>query len=106
VGGWASPGVLWGYEEIYCGQPAQYWEASWASMAGQYVAIRRVDMAECNAPPRGHFDGVDGTHAVGWAQDTDSPDQALGVHVYFGGPTGSPSAVGVATTANVHRPDL
>ena len=75
-------------------------------MAGQYVAIRRVDMAECNAAPRGCVDGVDATHAAGWAQDTDSPDRALAVHLYFGGPAGSPSGVGVAATANLYRPDL
>ena len=108
VGGWAAPGVLWGYEEIFCGQPAQYWQQSWASMAGQYVAIRRVGIAECNAAPRGNLDGAtpDGVHVAGWAQDTDSPDAALPVHVYFGGPAGDPAAVGVAATANLYRPDL
>lgn len=107
-GGWAGFGVLWGYEESSCGQPAHYWEAPWSSMAGRYIPIRRVDIAECNAAPTGFLDGApaDGSHVGGWAQDPDAPTQALNVHVYFGGPTGDPAAMGVATTANGYRADL
>ncbi|MFY0532765.1 hypothetical protein [Nannocystis pusilla] len=37
---------------------------------------------------------------AGWAQDPDAPATTIDVHLYFDGPAGSPTAVGVPLTAN------
>lgn len=108
VGGWKSPGVLWGYEQSTCNTPAHYWEASWSSMVSSYVAIRLQGIQDCNEIPRGTVDGItqDGRTLFGWAQDPDTPTQPLSVHVYLGGPAGTPGAWSAATVANVARADL
>ncbi len=57
-------------------------------------------------PPTGFLDGAGCEAVSGWAQDPDVPDQAIQVHVYFGGPAGDPAAVGQAVEAGAHRDDL
>jgi hypothetical protein len=42
----------------------------------------------------------------GWARDLDTPDAAIDVHVYFGGPPGDPAGVGYPVRAGQHRDDL
>ena len=42
----------------------------------------------------------------GWAFDRDSMGTALTLHVYVGGPAGSPNASGYVITANTYRPDV
>lgn len=58
------------------------------------------------AVPIGYIDGAGCDAIAGWSQDPDEPAKGIAVHVYFGGPAGTPGAPGVATTANVHREDL
>lgn len=54
--------------------------------------------------PRGWLDNAGCDAITGWAQDEDTPSQAIDVHLYFDGPAGQ--GHGVATHANVHRQDL
>jgi len=55
--------------------------------------------------PRGFLDAVSCESVRGWAQDLDVPDDAIDVHLYFGGPAGS-GAYGVATRADIFRQGL
>jgi GH25 family lysozyme M1 (1,4-beta-N-acetylmuramidase) len=57
-----------------------------------------------NQAPRGWLDSADCTAMAGWAQDEDTPGQAIDVHLYFDGPAGQ--GHGVATKAGNHRQDL
>ncbi len=59
-----------------------------------------------NAPPEGSLDNAGCDNVRGWARDPDDPASAIGVHVYFGGPAGDPSATGVQAVANLYRDDL
>ncbi|HUH04758.1 MAG TPA: phosphodiester glycosidase family protein [Kofleriaceae bacterium] len=59
-----------------------------------------------NRTPRGYLDAASCDGAIGWAQDEDAPEAPIDVHLYFGGPAGSPEAVGIATRAATHRDDL
>lgn len=43
--------------------------------------------------PIGWVDGVSGNRVFGWACDQDTPNASIEVHLYFGGPAGSSSAV-------------
>ncbi|MBA3545090.1 MAG: peptidoglycan DD-metalloendopeptidase family protein [Nannocystis sp.] len=43
---------------------------------------------------------------AGWAQDPDTPEAAVAVDLYFGGPAGDPNAVGVQVKADLPREDL
>jgi hypothetical protein len=58
------------------------------------------------ADPTSYLDGVDGAcqKVTGWAQDPDTPDKALAVHVYFGGAAGAAGALGIPIVADVPRP--
>lgn len=58
-----------------------------------------------DAAPRGYLDGADCAAIAGWAQDQDTPDQPIDVHLYFDGAAGS-GAHAFATKADVHRNDL
>ncbi|MBC8073798.1 MAG: D-alanyl-D-alanine carboxypeptidase family protein, partial [Deltaproteobacteria bacterium] len=58
------------------------------------------------APPGGNLDASACEGVSGWAQDPDTPEQAIDVHVYFGGPAGDPAAVGVPINAGEQRDDL
>jgi len=57
-------------------------------------------------PPRGFLDSVDCSGEKGWAQDQDTPTQAIDVHLYFNGPAGDMNAHGIPLTANQTRMDL
>jgi len=59
-----------------------------------------------NTPPEGALDEAGCDTVRGWARDPDDPSSAIGVHVYFGGPAGDPSATAVQTVANLYRDDL
>ena len=60
----------------------------------------------CNRAPRGYLDTAACTGIGGWAQDQDTPDAPIDVHVYFDGPAGSPDGHGYPTHATISRPDL
>jgi len=59
-----------------------------------------------NAAPAGTVDQSGCEGLIGWAQDPDTPDAALFVDLYFGGPAGDPNAVGVQVVADQPREDL
>ncbi len=58
-----------------------------------------------NTPPRGSFDLANCDSLAGWAQDPDVPNQAINVHLYFGGQAGS-GAPGLSILADLSRADL
>jgi hypothetical protein len=58
------------------------------------------------AEPIGYLDAASCDGFLGWAQDPDEPEKAIAVHIYIGGPAGTPGVPAFATTANVHRDDL
>ena len=58
------------------------------------------------ATPIGFLDGVSCDGLSGWAQDPDEPDKAIDVHLYFGGPAGTPGVPVAPINANVYRDDL
>ncbi|MBI3202972.1 MAG: D-alanyl-D-alanine carboxypeptidase family protein [Myxococcales bacterium] len=60
----------------------------------------------CGGHPKGYLDTASCETVAGWAQDPDAPNQAIDVHVYFGGPAGAAGAAGVSVPANDHRADL
>lgn len=49
--------------------------------------------AVTDRPPMGTLDGTNGVRVFGWACDPDTPNTPVAVHLYFGGPPGSPGAV-------------
>ncbi len=59
-----------------------------------------------NKAPTGALDQFGCAGLVGWAQDPDTPDSAIAVDLYFGGPAGDPNAVGVQVMADQPREDL
>ena len=59
-----------------------------------------------NKAPTGALDQFGCAGLVGWAQDPDTPDSAIAVDLYFGGPAGDPNAVGVQVVADQPREDL
>ncbi|MDD9954278.1 MAG: hypothetical protein OXR66_08150 [Candidatus Woesearchaeota archaeon] len=59
------------------------------------------------APRGGFFAESTCTNIHGWAQDQDTPDRPVAVHLYFGGPAGSDAvAHSKALVADQHRQDL
>ena len=80
--------------------PSEIWHWEWW---GGGPAGGICDIA---APPGGTLDAAACTGVTGWAQDPDTPDQAIDVHVYFGGPAGDMNAIGVPITADQQRDDL
>lgn len=59
-----------------------------------------------NIPPKGFLDTADCEGVVGWAQDTNTPDEVIPVHLYFNGAAGDAGATSVSVSAGVHRDDL
>lgn len=55
-------------------------------------------------PPSGWLDGVNGVRVFGWACDQDTPNTAVEVHLYFGGPPGSPTTVYGVSGILANRP--
>lgn len=86
-----------GFTETVPGEP-WHWEW-WGGGPGGGVC----DIA---AAPTGTLDASACTGITGWAQDPDTPEAAIDVHVYFGGPAGDPIAVGVPVNAGLQRDDL
>ncbi|MBL8685349.1 MAG: M23 family metallopeptidase [Myxococcales bacterium] len=60
----------------------------------------------CNRAPRGYVDATACTGITGWAQDEDTPNAPISVHIYLDGSAGDPAAYSFATPANLHRDDL
>jgi hypothetical protein len=58
-----------------------------------------------NIPPRGTLDAAECSGVRGWAQDGNVPKDPIDVHLYFGGPAGSP-APGKSYRAADTRADL
>ena len=56
--------------------------------------------------PRGFLDTASCTTIGGWSQDTSSAATAIFTDLYFGGPAGDKSAVGIRLLAGIARPDL
>ncbi|MEZ4459970.1 MAG: hypothetical protein R3E66_09610 [bacterium] len=56
--------------------------------------------------PVGYLDSATCDAIAGWAQDPDVPDRDVPVHIYIGGPAGSPNAVGYNIKAKNRREDL
>lgn len=60
--------------------------------------------------PEGYFDdakgGTQSVHVSGWAFDRDAANKCLKIHVYIGGPAGTPGAEVYAIDANVIRNDV
>src|SRR5262249_33686223 len=54
-------------------------------------------------PPIGWLDSADCQAIKGWAQDPDTPDQPIDVHLYFDGDPGQPGAQGFPVHADQHR---
>ncbi|WP_170229232.1 hypothetical protein [Polyangium fumosum] len=65
-----------------------------------------VPRAAFAVQPTGYIDNAGCDAIAGWAQDPDVPNQPIDVHVYYGGPAGTPGAPAIAVRANVHRDDL
>jgi len=59
-----------------------------------------------DALPRGYIDSASCSAVSGWAQDPTSGASAINADLYYDGPAGNPSAVGIRLMANVARPDL
>ena len=73
------------------------------------LGCKTVTIADPN--PSGAFDEagspVGGRVRVrGWTFDPNTPAQPNEVHIYVGGPAGSPNAIGYAFTAGASRPDV
>ncbi len=81
-----------------------------ARVVGNHLAIYANGSGDApfcpNRRPRGWLDGTGCDAVTGWAQDEDSPDAAIDVHLYFGGPAGASGAVGIVTHADIARDDL
>ncbi len=79
-------------------------------VVGNHLAIYASGSGDApfcpNRRPRGWLDGSACDAVTGWAQDEDSPDAPIDVHLYFGGPAGAAGAVGLPTRADVARDDL
>ena len=58
------------------------------------------------APPAGVLDSVSCTSVAGWAQSPTAKTGAIDVHVYYGGPAGTPGVQALATNAGRARKDL
>lgn len=78
----------------------------WTFLAAGFLAIGLSAGSAEAATPIGSFDGASCDGLAGWAQDPDEPDKAIDVHLYFGGPAGTPGVPAAPINANVYRDDL
>jgi hypothetical protein len=76
----------------------------WGIPAALSVALAAIPALALE--PTGYLDAASCESIAGWSQDPDEPAKAIAVHLYFGGPAGTPGAPGIATTANLYRGDL
>jgi len=79
------------------------------SGSNQLAGCRTVVVGDPN--PFGNFDSVSApaggvVHVAGWAVDPNTPTTPIPIHVYVGGPAGTPGAEGHSVTANRSRPDV
>ena len=70
------------------------------------VAAYSTLMGLGDKAPVGAIDQSGCEGLAGWAQDPDTPEAAVAVDLYFGGPAGDPNAVGVQVEADLPREDL
>jgi hypothetical protein len=70
--------------------------AAWCLCPGEALA----------ALPVGYLDSAGCDGIVGWSQDPDEPAVGISVHIYLGGPAGTPGVPAAAITANLYREDL
>lgn len=101
-------GSVWAYECKGCSAGCVH---DLRTIGSNYSAIRRDGVTDTpapppNAPPKGVLDGAACDVVTGWAQDTNAPTAAIGVHLYFDAAAGAPGAVGFPLMADVARPDL
>lgn len=84
----------------------------WATAVNQRCPAGVETPAPVNRPPFGSFDTTDSpiggrVHVTGWAIDPDAPTTPVTVHVYVGGPAGTPDAQGIDVgPATASRPDV
>jgi len=93
--GWKN-WIMWQYSD---GGGALDHDVFNGTLAQLQALARPPDVA-----PKGYLDSADCTAIKGWAQDEDTPKQAIDVHLYFDGPAGM--GKGLSTTADVNRMDL
>ena len=73
---------------------------------------KRVTISPVTYDPEGHMDSINGgvgsIYLGGWVFDRDATDRAVEIHVYVGGPAGSPDAKWIKTgiLANTYREDV
>lgn len=73
---------------------------------------KRVTISPVTHDPEGHMDSINGgvgsIYLGGWVFDRDAADRVVELHVYVGGPAGSPDAKWVKTgiMANARREDV
>ena len=73
---------------------------------------KRVTISPVTHDPEGHMESINGgvgsIYLGGWVFDRDAADRAVELHVYVGGPAGSPDAKWVKTgiLANARREDV
>jgi surface antigen len=102
----ANGTVTW--EEYNSNVPGGY---SYDTRAASFPTGGYIHFKDMGGNPKGAFDLAaseqPGTVRVaGWDFDPDVPTQAIGYHVYIGGPAGSAGAEGFGFTANASRPDV
>jgi hypothetical protein len=82
--------------------------AAWA--AARVAAVYVWRFGSVGASPEGSFDELSSPPGAvrvrGWAADRDNTGAAIDVHVYIGGPAGTPGAEGHAIGTGVSRPDV
>lgn len=84
---------------------------SYGRAAATAANVMNATLGHLYGNPFGSFDQVSvpaaGQVAVrGWAVDPNVATSAIAVHVYVGGPAGTPGAEGFALVANTYRPDV
>ncbi|MBQ5994798.1 MAG: S8 family serine peptidase [Clostridia bacterium] len=74
---------------------------------------KKIGSATVNIPvgdPTGNVDHINALpgkiDVAGWVFDCDNPDYSVEVHVYVGGPSGTPGVESFAITADQPRPDI